>query len=80
MANGSASQLSICKSYIKEDMIEIGCHANITPETVLNSGQNVLWNGQAPAHYFKAQGEWTHYGKLGNTPNILGKAETIPWH
>jgi hypothetical protein len=51
MGNGSASQLSIRKSYIKEDMIESGCHANITPETVLNSGQNVLQNGQAPAHY-----------------------------
>ncbi len=41
---------------------------------------NVLWNGQAPAHYAGLGARQACQGEPGDTPNIMGKGKAIPWH
>jgi len=40
--------------------------------------KNVLWNGQAPAHYTGVGARQVCQGEPGHTPNIMGKGKAIP--
>jgi len=52
-------------------------HKPVNPEMHAEYN-NVLWNGQAPAHYAGLGARQACQGEPGDTPNIMGKGKAIP--
>jgi hypothetical protein len=75
----SGNGIAGCSRIIQSSLHWCQIHKPVNPEMHAEY-KNVLWNGQAPAHYAGLGARQACQGEPGDTPNIMGKGKAIPWH